>query len=329
PSLWEPRQLGRVLAALLETFPHEAQKLEITAECNPSSFDASVAQGFRAAGVNRISLGVQGLEQERLRFLGRLHDAGSALAALALATRHFENVSADLIFGVDRQLPDVAASEVEIVVQSGVKHVSAYALTVEPGTQFGELQRRGRLPLLADELVAESFERVESTLESHGFEHYEISNYARAGRRARHNLGYWLGEPYLGLGAGAFGTLPRGGSTVRYRNTPAIERYLAWADSDAPLVRELWSETSPWVASREDLSAETLLQERILLGLRLLEGLDVERAEAETGASFWTDVRKKGIDRWVNRGALRIDGSRLRLNKTHFLIADRVLVDLL
>jgi len=325
PSLWEPAELGRVLAAIRERFSTDPS-LELTVECNPSSFDEHVAEGLLRAGVNRISLGVQSLDDARLRFLGRVHDASTAIAAVQRAlTTGFERVSADLIFGTAGQTPDEAAEEARRLAELGLSHVSAYALTIEPGTRFGERARRGRLPLLADDLVAECFAAIEDALERAGLHHYEISNYARPGDEARHNLGYWRGAPYLGLGVGAFGTLPAPHGAVRYRNTPNLERYLGFASRpNEPLDRE-----GPLVASVEPLDPPTLFAERILLGLRLAEGIDLEELERTFQVPVLTPARERAIERWRARGALIRSDARLRLDKRHFLLADAVIRDLL
>lgn len=327
PSLWRPAELGRVLRHIRRRFPAAASGVEITAECNPSSFDAFVAEALLAAGINRISLGVQSLDGERLAFLGRLHDAEQGLTAVRTALRSgFERVSADLIFGVAGQAPAAARDEALVLADLGLSHLSAYALTIESGTQFGELARRGRLPLLPEDSVAESFEAVERALESRGLGHYEISNYARPGHEARHNLGYWRGEPYLGLGVGAWGTLRRDSGWLRYRNTPAIERYLK---NGTALASAPWDAEGPLVASAERISPEIALSERLMLGLRLEEGVDVESVQAETGAELWTAPRRRAADKWMRRGALELRGSRLVLNKDRWLLADGVLRDLL
>jgi putative oxygen-independent coproporphyrinogen III oxidase len=328
PSLWDAKELGRVLAAIRGAFP-AAPSVEITAECNPSSFDDRVAAGLREVGVNRVSLGVQSLNAERLAFLGRLHDRGGALRALETAQRHgFPRVSADLIFGVAGQTAAEAATEARIVAETGVTHLSAYALTIEPGTQFGELHRRGKLPLLPDDNVAESFAAVEAALAELGLRHYEISNYAKPGAEAQHNLGYWRGDAYLGLGAGAWGTLRSpGGERLRYRNTPAIERYLAWEKTTERVELE---REGAWVSVVEHLTPEQALSERLMLGLRLAEGVHLEAAERETGAPVWTRERRRAIEKWQSRGALTLgDDGQLRLKASHWLLADGIIADLL
>src|SRR3954464_389091 len=166
PSLWEPAELGRVLARIRQLLPNSAADLEVTVECNPTSFDVERGHALRGVGVNRVSIGVQGLSAERLQFLGRLHDVESGLSAVREAIESgMPRVSADFIFGVSGQEADAARREARILSELGTTHLSAYALTIEPGTQFGALARKGKLPLLEEASVADSFLAVEETLE--------------------------------------------------------------------------------------------------------------------------------------------------------------------
>jgi oxygen-independent coproporphyrinogen-3 oxidase len=333
PSLWKPAALGRVLRRILSTLgatttrtgaaPGEpAPPPEITVECNPSSFDLDVGRALVDQGVNRVSLGIQGLDASRLRFLGRLHDAEGGLRAVRAALEAgVPRVSADFIFGVAGQSASDAAREVTVLADLGTTHLSAYALTIEHGTQFGALARKGRLPLLPEDAVADSFLAVHEALTARGFEHYEVSNYARSGHRAEHNLGYWRGASYLGLGCGAFGTVPLGGRRVRYRNTPVPERYTASAPlwSGAELDR---ASPGGLVSEVETLTAEALFTERLLLGLRLSEGLDLEAAGRELGVEPFPPGRTAAIERLVERGRLVREGSRLRIPAEAWLLAD-------
>jgi len=327
PSLWEPSELGRVLARIRERLPNAAPDLEITVECNPTSFDLDRARALQQVGVNRVSIGVQGLDAERLQFLGRLHDVESGLAAVRDAVASgMPRVSADFIFGVSGQTADRAAREARIMSELGTTHLSAYALTIEPGTQFGALARKGKLPLLDEAAVADSFQAVEQTLEQAGFEHYEVSNYAKPGAQSRHNVGYWVGRSYLGLGCGAWGTLVDGTRRYRYRNTPAPERYLAAA---AGFATANLDRVGPLVSAYEAIAPETALAERIMLGLRLAAGLDLESAAAELGTELWTPDRARARDRLVAQGKLRIDGDRVSIPKQHWLMADGIIASLM
>lgn len=328
PSLWEPRELGRVLRGIRSVLTGREEP-EITVECNPSSFGEDRARALLDVGVNRVSLGVQSLNDERLRFLGRLHDASGGLDAIRAARRAgFTNVSADLIFGVAGESPEDAVREVLTVADLGVTHLSAYALTIEHGTEFGALARKGRLPLLPEEAVAESFQAIDAALEARGLTHYEVSNYATEGHEARHNLGYWRGLDYLGLGCGAWGTVTASGQRLRYRNTPVPSRYVAsaraWRDAELELAG-----SGRLVSEVERLSPEIQLAERLLLGLRLREGVDLEKAGREVGADPWTPGRKAAVERQIARGRLLRDGSRLVIPKDQWLFADGTISDLL
>jgi oxygen-independent coproporphyrinogen-3 oxidase len=330
PSLWEPRELGRVLDAVRETFArdtfavelHGGRKpevtLEVTVECNPTSLDEDRARALVDVGVDRVSIGVQSLRDERLLHLGRLHDANGAREAVRGAIRAgVPRVSSDLIFGLPGQAASDARQEAEELLDLGVGHLSCYQLTIEPGTRFGELARRGRLPLADDGVVAEAFLAIDDALSTRGLRHYEISNYAQPGEEARHNLGYWRGHEYLGLGCAAFGFVRTDddGVTqgVRYRNAVLPERYVE-ATHDGALERI--SESS------EPLDAPTLLRERIMLGLRLEEGLDIEVEARELGAAGWTEERMRAADWLEGRGRIVREGTRVRVPRASWLWAD-------
>lgn len=321
PSLWEPEELGRVIDRLREVVAVD-EDVEITVECNPSSLDEARARALRAAGANRLSIGVQGLDRERLQFLGRLHDERGGLQALrdALASG-IDRVSADVIYGVAggrAQRVEEAADEVGRVADTGVTHVSAYALTIEPSTVFGDLARKGTLPILQEDTVADAFLAVRAALEARGFVHYEVSNYARPGHEARHNLGYWRGLDYVGLGCAAYGTVSTGdGRARRYRNRTDPQRYMA----------EALAGRSP-EGSSEDLPAETRLRERIMLGLRLAEGLDLGAAADELGVPAWTNERRRAADKLLRKGLLSMEGGRVRVPATAWLLADGVAAEL-
>lgn len=323
PSLWDPAQLGRVLRGVLDAAEARAPEVEITAECNPTSLDEDRARALVDVGVNRLSVGVQGLDADRLRFLGRLHDPEGGLAALAAAVRaRVPRVSADLIYGVsagrDPDAPATAAAEVARVAETGVTHLSAYSLTIEPNTEFGERARKGALPIAPDEALADAFFAVEEALAARGFAHYEISNYARPGEEARHNLGYWRGDDYLGLGCAAFGTTSdETRAAVRYRNHKDPLRY----EADA-------LEGRPTESEREELDPETRLRERIMLGLRLAEGFDLERSGAELGVPGWTPARRRTAEKLRARGRLTVDGGHLVVPPAARVWTDGVAADL-
>jgi oxygen-independent coproporphyrinogen-3 oxidase len=319
PSLWDPAELGRVVCGIRQACDVGAN-LEVTAECNPTSLDEDRARALLDAGVGRLSIGVQSLRDPHLAYLGRLHDARGALAAIAGAQRAgVPRVSADLIFGLPGQAPEQARDEALELAALGLDHLSCYQLTIEPGTRFGELARRGRLPQAPDDAVAEAFLAIDEALTARGLEHYEISNYARPGQEARHNLGYWRGHEYLGLGCGAYGFALAGegeaggeaGATgVRWRNAVVPERYVR----DGIAAEE----------SRETLDAEALLRERIMLGLRTTAGVDLAAAAGELrmSASPWTTARSRAAEWLEERGRIVRRGSLLTIPRSAWLWTD-------
>lgn len=324
PSLWHSRELGRVLRGVLEAFDGRralGAELEVTVECNPTSLDLEKARELYAQGVNRISLGVQGLDADRLQFLGRLHDPRGGLdAAQAALASPVPRVSVDFIFGVSGQTAEQAAAEAQTLADLGTTHVSAYALTIEPGTEFGARAKKGRLPLLEEAQVADSFLAVDRALTGAGFDHYEISNFARDGQVSRHNLGYWQGRDYLGLGTSAWGTVTLPSGRVRYRNSPSPERYQAL---------EFTSPFASDCAVLEPLDPETSLRERIMLGLRLAEGFDLHGAAAELGVEALPTERQRALEKLERRGRIERRGSRLVLPKSQWLLADGIIAELL
>jgi oxygen-independent coproporphyrinogen-3 oxidase len=325
--MWQAAQLGRVLRGILAAFAPGPQPPEVTVECNPGSLGFDKARALLHEGVNRLSVGVQGLDEQRLRFLGRWHSAEQGLASVCAALAcGMPRVSADLIYGVSEQSPEQAAAEVRQLAELGVSHLSAYTLTIEAQTAFGALARKGRLPQAPDSAVADSFIAVDEALTSLGFEHYEISNFARSGHHAEHNLGYWRGLDYVGLGCGAWGTVPREAARVRYRNRPQPQGYMETAlalHAEQPdCVRRLESES-------EALSPDTRLSESLMLGLRLAEGVDVERAAERTGAEMWTSARLRAVRRLVERGRLLQTGPRLSIPKAAWLFSDGIISELM
>lgn len=316
PSLWAAQELGRVLAGIRGAFASHAEDLEITVECNPSSLDEEKAHALAEQGVNRLSVGVQALDRDRLRYLGRLHDAQGALQALRCAHKAVPRVSGDLMFGTPGQPAASFLDEVEQLVDLGLSHLSIYALTIEPNTQFGELHRKGRLTLAKDDDYADTFLAIEERLQRHGFSHYEVSNYARPGQTSQHNQHYWRGGDYLGLGCAAVGCITeRPGRARRVRNQPQPSAYTNAADLDA-----LCSES-------ELLDGEALVREALLLGLRTEEGVNLTRTAERAGIDPLKG-RGKALERALTRGNVVIEDDHLRVPKARWLHLDSIVSDL-
>ncbi len=312
PSLWDRDAIGAVVRAVTDLGPVS----EVTVECNPTSIDRDRAAALRDRGVTRLSLGVQSLRDRHLRYLGRLHDAAGALRAVReAAAAGGLRVSADLMFGMADQRRDELVEDARALVGEGCEHLSCYALTIESGTRFGELARKGRLPRLPDDDVADLYEALEETLASLGLEHYEVSNYARPGRGSEHNLSYWRGEAYLGLGAGAVGCVPAGDgsrSALRWRNAHDVPAYLAALDRGEPPPGE-----------REALTPDTRVLEGLMLGMRTVEGTDLAAWRARTGVDPRAG-REAKIRAQVERGNVVDDGAALRIPRSRWLVADDI-----
>lgn len=316
PSLWEPADLGRVIAAVAR----RGDLQEITVECNPTSLDAERCARWKDLGVDRVSIGVQSLRDEHLRYLGRLHNAAGASLAVQTAVRSGAlRVSADVMFGLAEQTIEALTEDLRALLGEGVEHLSCYALTIEPGTRFGELARKGRLPRLEDDRVATMYEAVERTCADAGLGHYEVSNYARPGATSRHNEAYWRGEWYLGLGAGAVGC------TAVTEDGRAGERWRNVADAEAYCTALEQGEFPP--AETEAIGPETRVQEGLMLGLRTALGVDLAGLAARTGVDPRVG-REAAVARECARGNLIDEGVRWSIPRSRWLLADDIVARL-
>jgi oxygen-independent coproporphyrinogen-3 oxidase len=308
PSLLAPAEVAAVLAALAASF-RLAADAEITLEANPEGLDRARLAAYRSAGVNRLSLGVQSLDDAVLRRLGRRHDAARARAAFDAARRAgFDNVSLDLMYGLPGQ--DLAGWRRTLTeaLDWQPDHLSAYALTLEAGSRWGS----GPAPALPDDdAVAAQYRALCATAGGRGFEHYEISNWARPGRRSRHNLTYWRRQEYLAAGPGACGFL----ADVRWSDARALGRWRArLADGRLPV--ETWERLTPRQA----------LAEALILGLRTADGVPAEQLARRAAGDERLAER---LQDWRARGWLAETGGRVRLTEAGFLLSDALFVALL
>lgn len=282
PSLMEPETAAAIIAAARAAFASgevpEATppaEPEVTLEANPTSVELGRLEAFRAAGVNRISLGIQALDDEALGFLGRRHSAGQALEALGMARRIFPRASFDLIYARPGQSVAAWREEVRRALGFGLGHLSLYQLTIEPGTPFERAHARGEIALPDDATQAALYEATVEEAARAGLRPYEVSNYARPGDESRHNLAYWTYADYAGIGPGAHGRLPLGGvptATVRIR---APEAWMEAVERQGHGVRE-----------EEALAPEARAREMLLMGLRLSRGIDPQRFVSRTGIAL-------------------------------------------
>jgi oxygen-independent coproporphyrinogen-3 oxidase len=312
PGLWRGDQVGRVVEEVRRAF-EGGEGLEITVEANPGEVSGEHLLALRRAGVNRLSLGVQALDDGLLARLGRNHGAAAGPAAVEAArAAGFATLSCDLIYGVPGQTMDDWRRSVDALVGLAPEHVSAYALTVERGTAFGALDRAGRLTRPDDEAVADMFLWARQALAAAGYEHYEVSSYARAGRRAVHNGLYWSGGAYLGLGASAASFRPLAdGTGWRFTNARATDTYLR-GEGGAP-------------AQVERRSRAELDNEALWLGLRTADGVDRAAHARRHGADPLAPAERiVAARRCVEAGWLTVSDEALRLTPRGFLFADEV-----
>ena len=298
---------------------HIAPDVEVTLEANPTSVEATRFRGYRAAGVNRVSLGVQALDDRALAELGRLHSADEALDAVAIARSVFERYSFDLIYARPRQTPQEWASELERAIAEGGEHLSLYQLTIEPETPFFALHAAGKLAVPDEDNARALYDTTQEICAAHGLPAYEISNHARPGGECRHNLVYWRSHEYAGIGPGAHGRLNIGRLDIAGdRHATATEkRPEAWLTRVETDGHGLVTDD---VLTREEMSDEFLL-----MGLRLAEGIDPQRFTALSGRPLDPDriavLREHGLIETTAAG-------RLRVSLPGFPVLDAVVADL-
>jgi oxygen-independent coproporphyrinogen-3 oxidase len=313
PSLMQPATVAAILDAVARHW-RIAPDVEVTLEANPTSVEAARFRGFRAAGVNRVSLGVQALDDAALKELGRLHSADEALAAVAIARAIFDRYSFDLIYARPGQTPDTWAAELERAIAQAGEHLSLYQLTVEPDTPFALLHAAGKLAVPDEETARALYDTTQAVCAAAGLPAYEISNHARPGAECRHNLVYWRAHEYAGIGSGAHGRLDIGGER---RATATEKRPESWLMRVEAL--------GHGVVTDEALTDEQRADEFLLMGLRLAEGIDPARYARLSGRPL--DARR--IARLREEGAVETTASgRLRVTLAGFPVLDAVVADL-
>jgi oxygen-independent coproporphyrinogen-3 oxidase len=313
PSLMEPKTVGAILDAVAAHWP-VAEGAEVTLEANPSSVEAERFRGYRAAGVNRVSLGVQALNDADLRFLGRLHNVEEALRAIELARATFPRLSFDLIYARPGQTPEAWGAELKRALGLAADHLSLYQLTIEEGTPFAALYKAGKLKVPDDDAAADLYAMTQAVCDAAGLPAYEISNHAVPGAESRHNLVYWRYGEYAGIGPGAHGRLlqedGRHATAAEKRPEAWLEKVEAWGDG---------------LAADEVLTREEEGDEMLLMGLRLAEGIDLARYRTLAGRPLdparLTDLAAHGM-------VEAMGGDRVRATRAGFFVLDAVVADL-
>ncbi|MDD9910151.1 MAG: radical SAM family heme chaperone HemW [Ahrensia sp.] len=313
PSLMEPATVEHILRTIHDLWLVDEQA-EITMEANPSSVETERFRAYRATGVNRVSLGVQSLDDAQLKFLGRLHSAEEAKAAIDIARKTFERMSFDLIYARPQQTLAQWRSELEEAIRLSADHLSLYQLTIEQGTPFFDLHRKGKLSIPDAENAAQLYELTQEITASHGLPAYEISNHAKPRQESRHNLTYWRSGDWVGAGPGAHGRLTRADGRYTTANERVPERWL-----------EAVNRSGHGMVEHHALSLEEHGDEMLLMGLRLREGLEVERYSRETGH----ELDPARISDLTGHGMVEIlPNGRLRATAGGWLVLDAVIADL-
>lgn len=312
PSLMPPDIVGALIDAATRHW-RPTGDIEITLEANPSSVEAARFADLAAAGVNRVSLGLQSLENEALHFLGRAHDVREGLAALEVAQSTFGRVNFDLIYArPDQSLADWE-SELARGLSFGTDHLSLYQLTIEPGTRFATLVAQGKLNPADPDHAADLYEQTQAMTAAAGIPAYEISNHARPGQESRHNLTYWRYGDYVGVGPGAHGRRD-GLATLRHRKP---ENWMTAV-----------TRNGHGLQGEESLDGRERAREALLMGLRLAEGVDLDRIARLSGLPVDMLVDRDAVVRIAGHGMIRQDGQRLRVDPAGMLLLDAILPEI-
>jgi len=315
PSLLSPEEMERIFTALRRRFRIE-EGAEITMECNPGALTAEWLEGYRELGTNRLSFGVQSFDDDELRFLSRIHTASEARRSIELARKVFENVSLDLIFALPNQTRERWRSNLEEGVRLGTEHISAYSLIFEEGTRLNAMRLAGDVRPAPDALEADMYEETMEALARHGFEQYEVSNYAHPGRECRHNLGYWERRSYISFGPSAHAFHNKEVEPLRWANNSNLSAYLDAIDAgNLP------------VASSEVITPQLAIEELIYLGLRS-RGVMLDAFRSIAGIDLPTAGAKE-VEMMLAEGYASLEAGRLTLTRKGYPFADRFAVRLI
>ena len=313
PSLMQPSTIAGILNSIGRQW-RVASDVEITLEANPTSVEATRFRGYRAAGVNRVSLGVQALDDRALAELGRMHTAREALDAVAIARSVFDRYSFDLIYARPGQQPNDWANELKTALTHAGEHLSLYQLTIEADTPYEALHKAGKLKTPDDDLGRELYDTTLEICAAHGLPAYEISNHARPGAECRHNLVYWRGQEYAGIGPGAHGRLDIDGARHATATEKRPETWLTRVETDGH-----------GLITDDELTSEERGDEFLLMGLRLAEGIEIKRYQELAGRQLdpirIADLSSHGLIETTAEG-------RLRVTLPGFPVLDAVVADL-
>ncbi len=309
PSLMSVGQISAILDEIYRVFAPEPE--EITLEANPDDLTPGYLAALAETPINRLSVGIQSFDDGHLRLMNRRHTAEQAEKAVRDAQQAgFGNISADLIFGIPGMDDQTWKHNIDRMLSLGVQHISAYHLTIEEGTRFGKMAAKGEIAPVGDDVSERQYDILRTKLAAAGFVHYEISNFALPGRRARHNSAYWSGAPYLGLGPSA-------------HSYNGFERHVCVADADAYIKQS----PSPAIFETERLSTQDMRNEYIMVRLRCADGIELAGFRDKFGAGA-EEKLLGGVRKFIGNGFLEIKNGRLYIPCEKFLVSDRIISEL-
>ncbi len=317
PSLMEVETVEALISAARRHWPFSS-KVEITLEANPTSVEAAKLKAFRQAGVNRASLGVQAMNAADLTFLGRQHNTQEAMEAVALARDIFPRMSFDLIYARPHQSLAAWEKELTEALRYTKGHMSLYQLTIEENTAFHASFARGELPVLDDDTAADMYALTASIMEAYGMPAYEISNYAATGEESLHNLAYWRGDDYIGVGPGAHG---RYANAVTFKSTENIKSPERWLDKVEAEGRALQAENAIEPGHR--------LQELVMMGLRLTSGINYADWHLRTGLDIRPAINNAALQQLVKQGLMAADADSIRVTSQGALVLNSIIKQVL
>ena len=314
PSLFSPESIGKIISRILEVSP-PSDSLEVSLEVNPKTADLDKLSGFRDVGVNRVSVGVQSFSERKLKLLGRINSPDDSRRVLEdIVKAGFDNFNLDLMFGVSFETLEEWRADLERAVEFGSSHISAYCLTIEDDTDFGTLYSQGKLPLPDEDILIEMLTLTGDFLEDAGYKQYEISNFAKPAYECMHNLLYWRGEDYLGLGAGAHShidMIDRSHWGVRWANLKNPDLYM----------KTVLGGRDP-LAFTEFLSRDKAIEDKILMGLRLGEGINLTSFEERFGEKLYSE-KLRGL---FEEGYVELSNDSLQLTKKGVPVSNELIV---
>ena len=314
PSLLNENQLGQIFSAIHDVFLLDLK--EVTMELNPDDVTTGYLKMIRRFGVHRASMGVQSFQEEILNFMHRAHNKTEALHALeALQATGFPSFTADLIYGNPGQTLSMLEQDIRQLLEFDPPHISAYSLTVEPKTRLGKQVELGRIEPPKDDTLAEHSDLIYNLLEDAGIHQYEVSNYAKPGKKAVHNSSYWNHKNYLGLGPAAHSFWRDENTAKRWKNRPDIKHYLE-------------NDPAEYSDERENLDRQTLAEERLMLGLRTVEGVSLQEMKQQYGFKI-SDRQLAFISGQSERGTMELNNHQLKMTREGLKISDLLLVGLL